>query len=78
MRKWARLWFGRYEKFNIKKNFKPKKRKLLNMMVPNFLYSNSYHFLTLLSSSLLLSLFLLLLLLLLLLLFLVFLLLTYF
>ena len=69
----------------MKKNFKPKKRKLLNMMVPNFLYSNSYHFLTLLSSSLLLSLFslllsllLLFLLLLLLLLLLVFLLLTYF
>ena len=29
-----------------KKRQKPKKRKLLNMMVPNFLYSNSEHFFT--------------------------------
>ena len=34
--KWARLWFGITEKINIKKkNFK---QKLLNIMVPNFLY----------------------------------------
>ena len=54
--KWARLWFGSYEKITIKQN--TKKTKLLNMMVPNFyffitygvckkrkycLYSDSYH-----------------------------------
>ena len=33
-----------WENQNIKKNFKLKKRKLLDMMVLNFLYSNSYHF----------------------------------
>ena len=31
----------RQSKFN---KFKPVKRKLFNMMAPNFLYSNSYHF----------------------------------
>ena len=31
-------------KSKLNKKFKTKKRKLLNMMVPNFSYSNSYHF----------------------------------
>ena len=45
--KWARPWFETYEKIKIKKK-KFLKRKLLNMMVPNFLYNNSYYFLPLL------------------------------
>ena len=41
-RKWVRLWFGIYEKMNTKKKFQiEQKRKLLNMTVPDFLYTNS-------------------------------------
>ena len=37
-RKWARLWFGNLRKSKLKKNVKKsQKRKLFNMMVPNFL-----------------------------------------
>ena len=45
------LWFRSDEK-SIKRRKKifTKKRKLFNMMIPNFLYSNNYFFLTLLSS----------------------------
>ena len=44
-----KLWESR-----IKKKWNnPKNRKLLNLRVPNFLYSNSCHFFTLLSSLLL-------------------------
>ena len=46
--KWGRLRFRSCEKIKIKKKYlKNKNQKWLNIMVPNFLYSNSYHFLTL-------------------------------
>ena len=44
----------RNSKLKNKFKNKPNKRKILNMMVPYFLYSNSYHFLISLLSSLLL------------------------
>ena len=40
-RKWTRLWFASYENIKIQK---PKNPKLFNTVIPNFLYSNSYHF----------------------------------
>ena len=44
-RKWVRLWFGIYENIKIKKTIKrkqnKKKKKLLDMIVSNFLYTNS-------------------------------------
>ena len=42
-RKWARLWFEIYEKIKIEKKINKCKKegKLLNIMVVNFLYTNS-------------------------------------
>ena len=44
----------RKSKLKEKYKKKPKQLKLLDIMVPNFVYSNSYHFLKLLLSLLLL------------------------
>ena len=44
MKMGAGIWFGSYEKIKIeRKNLKnKKKRKWVNIMGPNFFYSNNY------------------------------------